>query len=236
MCGVLCNVMAAFTDWQYRHGLFSTDPYPLAKHEAPVAEEDVRHQGEWPTWLILLEPTVVTFDYNSLALEFIVTQLLSWRKLLWHEERQVAARLDGSIDAGRCRLNEEGASEIAFGIDAFGVHRPQWSQLCGHGPDSTDVVFDRAVVGNVDAAAWVADGRLKAKPESPRFIDGVGIVRTRKTMAATATGTALMIVAQLTTVFSMTVLSAWRSASQRWRWWPAWGVTVAGQSGIIAFV
>ncbi|GEM_PF-4011630 len=174
MCGVLCDVMAAFTDWQYRHGLFSTDPYPLAKHDAPVAEEDVWHQGEWPTWLILLEPTVVTFDYNSLALEFIVTQLLSWRKLLWHEERQVAARLDGSIDAGRCRLNEEGASEIAFGIDAFGVHRPQWSQLCGHGPDSTDVVFDRAVVGNVDAAAWVADGRLKAKPESPRFIDGVG--------------------------------------------------------------
>ena len=119
MCGVLCDVMAAFTDWQYRHGLFSTDPYPLAKHDAPVAEEDVWHQGEWPTWLILLEPTVVTFDYNSLALEFIVTQLLSWRKLLWHEERQVAARLDGSIDAGRCRLNEEGASEIAFGIDVY---------------------------------------------------------------------------------------------------------------------
>jgi len=38
-------------------------------------------------------------------------------------------------------------------------------------------------------------------------------------MAATATGTALMIVAQLTTVFSMTVLSVWGSASQqRHRW------------------
>jgi hypothetical protein len=86
----------------------------------------------------------------------------------------VAARLDGSIDAGRCRLNEEGSSEIALGIDSFGVHRPHWSQLCGHDPDSTDVVFDRTVVGNVDAAAWVADGRLEAKPESPRFIDGVG--------------------------------------------------------------
>ena len=93
---------------------------------------------------------------------------------MWHEERQVAARLDGSIDAGRCRLNEEGSSEIALGIDASGVHRPQWSQLCGHDPDSTDVVLDRTVVGNVDAAAWVADGRLKAKPESLGLADGGG--------------------------------------------------------------
>ena len=36
----------------------------------------------------------------------------------------------------------------------------------------------------------------------------VGTVRKRKTLAAIATGTALMIVAQLATVFSMTVLSA----------------------------
>jgi hypothetical protein len=43
MCGVLCNVMAAFTDWQYRHGLFTADPYLLAKHDAPVVEEDVWH-------------------------------------------------------------------------------------------------------------------------------------------------------------------------------------------------
>ena len=174
MRGVLCNVMAAFTDWQYRHGLFTADPCLLAKHDAPVAKEDVRHQGEWPAWLILLEPAVVPLDDNSLALEFIVTQLLSWRKLLWHKERPMAARFDGSIDAGRCRLNEEGSSEIAFGIDAFGTDRPAWPQPCGHGTDSADVVFDRAVVSDVDAAAWVADGRLEAKPESPRFIDGVG--------------------------------------------------------------
>jgi len=32
-----------------------------------------------------------------------------------------------------------------------------------------------------------------------------------------------MIVAQLATVFSMTILSAWDSAGQRWHWLPAWG-------------
>ena len=86
----------------------------------------------------------------------------------------MAARLDGSIDAGRCCLNEEGSSEIALGIDAFGTDRPAWPQVCGHGTDSADVVFDRAVVGDVDAAAWVADGRLKAKPESLGLADGGG--------------------------------------------------------------
>lgn len=55
-------------------------------------------------------------------------------------------------------------------------------------------------------------------------------------LAAIATGTALMIVAQLAAVLSMTVLSAWGSASQRWRWWPAWGVTVTDQPGVISFV
>ena len=129
MCGVLCDVMAAFTDWQYRHGLFSTDPYPLAKHDAAVAEEDVRHQGEWPARPILPEPAVVTLDDDSLALEFIVTQLHSWRNLLWHEERPMAAWFDGSIDAGRCRLNEEGSSEIALEIDTFGADRPAWPQV-----------------------------------------------------------------------------------------------------------
>jgi len=49
----------------------------------------------------------------------------------------------------------------------------------------------------------------------------VGTVRKRKTLAAIATGTALTIVVQLATVFSMTVLSAWESAGQRWHWWPA---------------
>ena len=46
--------------------------------------------------------------------------------------------------------------------------------MCGHGSDSTDAVLDRAVVGDVDAAAWVADGRLKAKLEPLGLIDGVG--------------------------------------------------------------
>ena len=67
----------------------------------------------------------------------------------------MAARLDGSIDAGRCCLNEEGSSEIALGIDAFGTDRPAWPQVCGHGTDS-------------------ADGRLKAKPESLGLADGGG--------------------------------------------------------------
>ena len=86
----------------------------------------------------------------------------------------MAARFDGSIDAVRCRLNEERTSEIALGIDAFGADRPAWPQVCGHGTDSADVVFDRAVIGDVDAAAWVADGRLKAKPESLGLADGGG--------------------------------------------------------------
>lgn len=38
-------------------------------------------------------------------------------------------------------------------------------------------------------------------------------------LAAIATGTALMIVAQLAAVFSMTVLSDWRSAHQQRHWW-----------------
>ena len=86
----------------------------------------------------------------------------------------MAAWFDGSIDAGRCRLNEEGSSEIALGIDTFGADRPAWPQVCGHGTDSADVVLNGAVVGDVDAAAWVADGRLKAKLEPLGLIDGVG--------------------------------------------------------------
>ena len=93
---------------------------------------------------------------------------------MWHEERPMAARFDGSIDIGRCCLNEEGASEIALGIDAFGADRPAWPEACGHGTDSADVVLNGAVVGDVDAAAWVADGRLKAKPESLGLADSGG--------------------------------------------------------------
>lgn len=86
----------------------------------------------------------------------------------------MAARFDGSIDTGRCRLNEEGSSKIALGIDASGADRPAWPQVCGHGTDSAEVVLNGAVVGDVDAAAWVADGRLKAKPESLGLADGGG--------------------------------------------------------------
>ena len=86
----------------------------------------------------------------------------------------MTARLDGSIDIGRCCLNEEGSSEIALGIDASGADRPAWPQVCGHGTDSADVMLNGAVVGDVDAAAWVADGRLKAKPESLGLADGGG--------------------------------------------------------------
>ena len=86
----------------------------------------------------------------------------------------MAARFDGSIDAGRCCLNKEGSSEIALGIDASGADRPAWPQVCGHGTDSAEVVLNGAVVGDVDAAAWVTDGRLKAKPESLGLADGDG--------------------------------------------------------------
>jgi len=63
----------------------------------------------------------------------------------------------------------------------------------------------------------------------------VGTVRNRKTLAAIATGTALMIVAQLATVFSMTILSAWESAGQqRHRWlgevWPSLTSLVSSRS------
>ena len=174
MADVLRYTMTAFAEWHYRCGLFAADPRLLPEYDAAVAEEDVRHQGEWPARPILPEPAVVTLDDDSLALEFIVTQLHSWRKLLWHEERPMAAWFDGSIDAGRCRLNEEGSSEIALGIDTFGADRPAWPQVCGHGTDSADVVLNGAIVGDVDAAAWVADGRLKAKPESFGLIDSLG--------------------------------------------------------------
>ena len=174
MADVLRYTMTAFAEWHYRCGLFAADPRLLPEYDAAVAEEDVRHQGEWPARPILPEPAVVTLDDDSVALEFIVTQLHSWRKLLWHEERPMAAWFDGSIDAGRCRLNEEGSSEIALGIDTFGADRPAWPQVCGHGTDLADVVLNGAVVGDVDTAARVADGRLKAKPESLGLADGGG--------------------------------------------------------------
>ena len=174
MADVLRYTMTAFAEWHYRCGLFAADPRLLPEHDAAVTEEDVRHQGEWPAWPILLEPAVVPLNDNSLALEFIVTQLLSWRKLLWHKERPMAARFDGSIDIGRRRLNEEGSSEIALGIDASGADRPAWPEACGHGTDPADVVLNGAVVSDVDAAAWVTDSGLEAKPKSLGLADGGG--------------------------------------------------------------
>lgn len=172
---MLRDGMPAGAQWHLGQALWwRLDSCLLAKHDAAVAEEDVRHQGEWSAWLILLKPAVVTLNENSLALEFIVAQLPSWRKLLWHEERPMAARFDGSIDIGRCCLNEEGFSKIALGIDASGADRPAWPQVCGHGTDSAEVVLNGAIVGDVDAAAWVADGRFKAKPESLGLVDGGG--------------------------------------------------------------
>lgn len=86
----------------------------------------------------------------------------------------MTARFDSLVDC--CPHGGDGKrlSEIALGIDAFGADRPAWSQVCRHSTDSTDVVLDRAVVGDVDAAAWVADSRLKAKPESLGLADGGG--------------------------------------------------------------
>ena len=83
----------------------------------------------------------------------------------------MAARFDGSIDIGRCRLNEEGSSEIALGIDASGADRPAWPEACGHGTDPADVVLNGAVVSDVDAAAWVTDSGLEAKPKSLGLTD-----------------------------------------------------------------
>lgn len=87
---------------------------------------------------------------------------------------QATARLDNLVN---CRPHSEDGkrlSEIALGIDAFGSDRPAWPQSCGHGTDSADVVLNGAVVGDMDAAAWVADSRLKAKPEPLGLIDGLG--------------------------------------------------------------
>ena len=108
--GMLCDGMPAGAQWYLGEALWwRLDSCLLAKHDAAVAKEDVRNQGEWSAWPILLEPAVVPLDDNSLALEFIVTELLAWRKLLRYEQRKVATGLDGSIDTGRCCLNEEGS-------------------------------------------------------------------------------------------------------------------------------
>ncbi len=172
---MLRDGMPAGAQWHLGQALWwRLDSCLLAKHDAPVAEEDVRHQGEWSAWLLLLEPLVVPPGDTSPTLKFIVREFSIERKWLWHEQWQVAARLDSLVD---CRpYGEDGKrlSEVALGIDAFGADRPAWPEVCGHGTDSADVVLNGAVVSDVDAAAWVADGRLKAKPESLGLADGGG--------------------------------------------------------------
>ena len=173
--GMLRDGMPAGAQWHLGEALWwRLDSCLLAKHDTPVAEEDVRHQGEWSAWLILLEPAVVPFSDASPVFEFVVREFSIERKWLRYEQWQVTARLDSLVDCRPHGVDGERLSEIALGIDASGADRPAWPQPCGHGTDSTDAVLDRAVVSDVDAAAWVADGRLKAKPESLGLADGGG--------------------------------------------------------------
>jgi len=146
----------------------------LAKHDAAVAKEDVRNQGEWSAWPILLEPAVVPLGDTSPAFKFVARKFSVERKWLRYEQWQVAARLDSLVDCRPHGVDGERLSEIALGIDAFGTDRPTWPQVCGHGTDSADVVLHGGVLGDVDAAAWVADSGLKAKPEPLGLIDGLG--------------------------------------------------------------
>ena len=86
----------------------------------------------------------------------------------------MAARLNSLVDCRPDGGDSKRLSEIALGIDSSGTDRPAWPQPCGHGARPADVVLDGAIVSDVDAAAWVADGRLKAKPESLGLADGGG--------------------------------------------------------------
>ena len=172
---MLRDGMPAGAQWHLGQALWRRlDSCLLAKHNAAVTKEDVRNQGEWSAWLLLLEPLVVPPGDTSPAFKFIIREFSIERKWLRYEQWQVTARLDNLVN---CRPHSEYGkrlSEIALGIDAFGSDRPAWPQPCGHGTDSADVVLNGAVVSDVDAAAWVADGRLKAKPESLGLADGGG--------------------------------------------------------------
>ena len=73
---MLRDGMPAGAQWHLGQALrWRLDSCLLAKHDTPVAEEDVRYQGEWSAWLILLEPAVVPLDDNSLALGIRTTEL-----------------------------------------------------------------------------------------------------------------------------------------------------------------
>jgi len=160
---MLCDGMPAGAQWYLGEALWwRLDSCLLAKQDAAVAKEDVRNQGEWSAWPILLEPLVVPPGDTSPAFKFIVREFSIERTWLRYEQWQVTARLDSLVDCRPHGGDSERLSEITLGVDAFGADRPTWPQVCGHGTDSADVVLNGAVVGDVNAAAWVADGRLKA--------------------------------------------------------------------------
>lgn len=82
---MLRDGMPAGAEYPFRQALrWRLDPRLLAEHDTPVAEEDVRHQGEWPAWPILLEPAVVPPGDTSPALKFIVREFSIERKWLRH--------------------------------------------------------------------------------------------------------------------------------------------------------
>ena len=72
---MLRDGMPAGAQWHLGQALWWLDSCLLAKHDAAVVVEDVRHQWEWSAWLILLEPAVVQIDDNSLALGIKTTEL-----------------------------------------------------------------------------------------------------------------------------------------------------------------
>ena len=163
---MLCDGMPAGAQWYLGEALWwRLDSCLLAKHNAAVAKEDVWNQGEWSAWLLLLEPLVVPPGDTSPAFKFIVREFSIERKWLRYEQWQVTARLDSLVDCRPHGVDGERLSEIALGINPSGADRPPWPQVCGHGTDSADVVLNGAVVGDVDAAAWVADSRFQTKPE-----------------------------------------------------------------------
>ena len=167
--------MPAGAQWHLGQALWRRlDSCLLAKYDTPVAEEDVRHQGEWPAWLILLEPLVVPPGDTSPTLKFIVREFSIERKWLRYEQWQVTARIDSLVDYRPHGEDGKRFSKITLGVDASGADRPAWPQVCGHGTDSADVVLNGAVVSDVDAAAWVTDSGLEAKPKSLGLADGGG--------------------------------------------------------------
>ena len=85
--GMLCDGMPAGAQWHLGQALWWwLNPRLLAEHDTPIAEEDVRHQGEWSAWLILLEPLVVPPGDTSPALKFIVREFSIERKWLRYEQ------------------------------------------------------------------------------------------------------------------------------------------------------